>query len=67
MHPQAERTIGRNSLKQAVLSALERARMNVLPHHLDWVTDLMGAEGALQCKSPRVSHRHVLSEQTKKM
>lgn len=67
MHPQVEKALGRNSLKQAVLRALERARMNVPPHHLDWVTDLVGTEGALQCKSLPVCRRHVLSGQTKKM
>ena len=51
MHPEIQRVLGRDSLKQAVLSALQVARMSVPPHQLAWVTDLIGVEETTRCKS----------------
>ena len=50
-HPGVVRTLGRKRLAQAVLNALQCARMRVLPHHVDWVIRLIGAEQASLCSS----------------
>ena len=50
-HPAVESTLGRKSLSEAVMNALQRARMGVLPHCLQWVTDLIGTEQAARCSS----------------
>jgi predicted nucleic acid-binding protein len=50
-HPDVTRTLGRKSLSEAVMNALQRARMGVLPHHLQWVTSLIGVEQAARCSS----------------
>jgi predicted nucleic acid-binding protein len=50
-HPDVARTLGRKSLSEAVMNALLRARMGVLPQHRQWVTSLIGAEQAARCSS----------------
>jgi predicted nucleic acid-binding protein len=59
--PNVEPALGRAVLAQAVVNALQLARMRVLPHHLEWVIGLIGAEQAQRCaslpKSVRQSRR----------
>ena len=43
--------IGHARLKQAVVNALQLARMRVLPHHIKWVLELIGPEQAALCAS----------------
>ena len=43
--------LGSARLADAVFDALLGGRMRVLPHHLDWVVDLIGPERAKQCES----------------
>lgn len=50
-HPDVARTLGRKSLSEAVINALQRARMGVLPHRFQWVTNLIGTEQAARCRS----------------
>jgi len=50
-HPDVLRTLGRERASQAVANALQLARMRVLPHHVNWVVDLIGAEQAALCAS----------------
>ncbi len=45
------RALGRTLLSHAVLNALHRARMRVLPHHVAWIVDLIGPEEAARCPS----------------
>ncbi|MEK7992677.1 MAG: hypothetical protein AAB403_02625 [Planctomycetota bacterium] len=42
-HPSVGRSLGRDLLREAVDRALE-AHMRVLPDHIDWLVDLLGAE-----------------------
>ncbi len=49
--PDVVRALGRDSLAQALVNALQRARMRVLPHHVDWVVGLIGPEQAALCVS----------------
>lgn len=44
-------TMGQNRLAQAVVNALQIARMRVLPHHRKWVLDLIGPDQAALCTS----------------
>ena len=63
-HPGVQRALGLQALAQAVFSALQRARMNVHPHHLEWVVGLVGPERAAQCGSlPRRARESALSLQ----
>jgi predicted nucleic acid-binding protein len=50
-HPMVEKALGRKGLADAVFNALFHGRMRVLPHHLDWVITLIGAERAGTCAS----------------
>lgn len=50
-HPNVVGTLGRKRLSQAVVKALRLARMRVLPHHVQWVIGLIGAEQAALCTS----------------
>lgn len=50
-HPEVEKTLGVADLAFAVLNALKESRMRVLPHHLDWVINLIGPENAAECNS----------------
>jgi predicted nucleic acid-binding protein len=43
--------LGRDRLASAVFKALYFGRMRVLPHHLDWVVNLIGPDRAKQCES----------------
>ena len=43
--------LGSAQLADAVFNALLVGRMRVLPHHLDWVVNLIGPERARQCES----------------
>jgi predicted nucleic acid-binding protein len=43
--------MGQSRLAQAVVNALQIARMRVLPHHRKWVLDLIGPEQAALCMS----------------
>jgi predicted nucleic acid-binding protein len=44
-------TLGKELLAEAVYRALIAARMRVLPGHIDWVVNLIGAERAVLCTS----------------
>ncbi len=46
-----ERLLGKSALSDAVFGALSAARMRVMPHHLDWVVNLIGEERASRCAS----------------
>ena len=50
-HPDVQRALGREALAEAVFSALQKARMSVQIHHLDWVVNLIGPERVAQCSS----------------
>ena len=55
-HGAVQRALGTEGLADAIWNALNRARMRVLPKHLDWVIRLIGPERAAQCSSlPRSS------------
>ena len=50
-HPEVYRILGKDNLALSVFNALTIARMRVLPHHQDWVVQLIGPEQAMQCNS----------------
>ena len=50
-HPKVGNALGVADLALAVLNALKESRMRVLPHHLDWVVNLIGPENAADCNS----------------
>jgi len=50
-HPDVWRSLGKQLLAEAVLNALRNGRMRVLPHHVEWVVDLIGPEQAASCAS----------------
>ncbi len=50
-HPDVLHALGRGRLAEAVVNALQYARMRVLPHHVEWVIDLIGPERVAQCNS----------------
>jgi predicted nucleic acid-binding protein len=50
-HPNVEMALGREKLAATVLNALQLARMRVLPHHIEWVVELIGMEKAALCGS----------------
>jgi predicted nucleic acid-binding protein len=52
-----EAALGRVAMGDAIFSALQEARMSVLPHHLDWVVGLIGQERANRCPSLPASAR----------
>jgi len=60
-HPDVIRSLGRDGLSQAVVNALQLARMRVLPHHVEWVVGLIGTKEAASCvslpQSVRRTHR----------
>lgn len=59
-HPAVAASLGPIALAEAVFSALQQARMRVLPHHEQWVVDIIGAERARECPSlPRRSRINV--------
>ncbi len=50
-HPLAHETLGPKGLADAVYNALYHGRMRVLPHHVNWVIDLIGQDRAANCLS----------------
>lgn len=57
-HPVVQGVLSQGALADAVFNALQKARMNAQPHHLEWVVNMIGPERAAQCKSlPRESLR----------
>jgi predicted nucleic acid-binding protein len=50
-HEAVEAALGAAALADAVFSALQDARMRVLPHHMDWVVRLIGPERAYNSPS----------------
>jgi predicted nucleic acid-binding protein len=64
-HPDVTHALGHKNLSEAVLNALQRARMGVLPHHLPWVTNLIGIEEAARCSSLPRSVRQAANMLTK--
>jgi predicted nucleic acid-binding protein len=50
-HISVRRTLGKEKLSSAVFNALRDGRMRVLPQHLKWVVDLIGADRAAECSS----------------
>lgn len=50
-HASVQDALGQQALGDAVFNALRQARMRVLPHHGDWVTNLIGPERANLCGS----------------
>ena len=58
-HTEVKRALGVADLALAMLAALKESRMRVLPHHLDWVINLIGPENAAECTSlPRAVRTH---------
>ena len=43
--------LGHNRLAEATFNALYAGRMRVLPHHAEWVVNLIGPQRAAQCPS----------------
>lgn len=50
-HPNIKDALGNERLASAVFNALYEGRMRVLPRHIEWVIDLIGAERAGSCTS----------------
>ena len=50
-HPNVKSSLGQKFLADAVFNALQRARMNVHSHYIDWVIELIGHKNAINCKS----------------
>jgi predicted nucleic acid-binding protein len=50
-HAAVQAALGRDGVAEAVFAALQRARMRVLPRHMDWVVGLIGQERAAVCPS----------------
>jgi predicted nucleic acid-binding protein len=58
MEASVEAALGRDVLSEAAFQALQTARMRVLPHLVDWVVGLIGADRATQCPSlPKAARR----------
>jgi predicted nucleic acid-binding protein len=51
MHPDVMAAMPRERLAHGVVGALRLARMRVLPHHVEWVINLIGPEQAALCTS----------------
>lgn len=43
--------LGRDRLGRAIFNALQQARMQVQPHFLEWVVELIGSDQAVHCPS----------------
>jgi predicted nucleic acid-binding protein len=54
--------LGATKLSEAVLNALQQARMRVLPHCLPWVVDLIGPANAGLCPSLPAHIRNKIAE-----
>jgi predicted nucleic acid-binding protein len=50
-HPEVLRALGEQTLALSVFNSLTYARMNVLPHHADWVVKVVGTDRAAYCIS----------------
>jgi hypothetical protein len=50
-HPRVVEALGAPRLSQALLNALQLARMRVPPHHVEWVVGVIGEEQAALCPS----------------
>lgn len=50
-HSAVQSALGRSALSEAVYNALQFARMRVLPHHVEWIVSVIGAENAVKCTS----------------
>jgi len=57
-HADVRRALGVNSLADAVFGALKNGRMRVLPQHVKWVVELIGAARAAECPSLPRHARH---------
>jgi predicted nucleic acid-binding protein len=58
-HDDVQKSLGRPALADALFAALTGARMRVLPHHAQWVVDLIGPERARQSSSLSRFVRHL--------
>ncbi len=59
-HPIVSRLLGQRNLVSSVLNALTNARMRVMAHHIDWVSQLVGADKLSGCNSlPRAARIHI--------
>lgn len=55
-HRKVQDCLGRDGLVEALLKALEIARMSVPQHHVEWIIGLIGKENAAKCPSlPRAA------------
>jgi predicted nucleic acid-binding protein len=61
-HEALSAALGATKLSEAVLNALRRARMRVLPHCLPWVVDLIGSTNAGLCPSLPAHIRNKIAE-----
>jgi len=50
-HQAVQNRLGRDRLGRAILNALQQARMQVQPHFVEWVVELIGSDKAIQCPS----------------
>jgi len=50
-HDRVVKSLGDERLAEATYNALSAARMRVLPEHIDWVVNLIGAKRAVLCPS----------------
>ena len=51
VHPEVQRRLGLEVLRESVFRALQDAQMGVLPQHLDWIVKVIGRERAALCPS----------------
>jgi len=51
VHPEVQQRLGLEVLRESVFRALQDAQMGVLPHHLDWIVEVIGRERAALCPS----------------
>ncbi len=61
-HVDVERALGPVGISDAVYNALVNARMRVLPHHIEWVTNTIGDQRVASCPClPEVVRQHALA------
>ncbi len=60
-HPNVQASLGLEGLGDAVFNALYHGRMRVLPHHVEWVVRVVGADRAAECSSLPRSIRQMRS------
>lgn len=56
-HPEVEKALGKTALADAVFNALRLGHMRVLPHHIERVIGMIGADRTSQCASLLISVR----------